>query len=669
MIYGTLNQPIKKDGKYRGGSTNTATVHIDGDLITVDAKIDVARIEHEYSNALKSIRSIQEYINSVKDNFDKYSSQIAAQNKKINEQDVILKQQITESQQQKADIKAQADLIAEQTTKLDNISSTVATAVEEQKQILDSHDVKLNILQGVTSAQATDLAAQKNDILQLYSDFSTQAEEIRNISSIVDAISPELDQTIKQLQTVIDEKLLQIKEVLTEDYSTKIENVEAKISKIVNESFTATQEVINDLQIKVASAQNEASNATTKLTTINSKINKNINAIDDLNTDVAALNENITNVQDLAVKCSTEIKDLTTRLDNINNTILPLINTKIDEVNDQVESKLGDLTADLNIKFASTDSKISDLEDKVIELTNDCNIIITNKVEEVNKKIEDHISASLRDFESVNEKIDEHISASENEFNNINEKITNTKNSISAIEGAVFSQKDVIENLTSRVENAVDWATYRSDNSIINSAIAEKAASMYFDAAGEFDPSGQSNSYWYMTSNNDMTDPQIIAGPYNFGIGGGSGGGQAFQCGTVVSADGTNLVVPCTLDNILIVGKYVSSTSNIAYLLNATLLVADGLKFQIGTNSNGKLINQGAGAFSITKQNGQTTFTQTASIKFDSEYVYIAWDNAEWETYLHSGMKYMRYFSLHNGDHKLYWQQCLGARSVWLDRI
>lgn len=48
---------------------------------------------------------------------------------------------------------------------------------------------------------------------------------------------------------------------------------------------------------------------------------------------------------------------------------------------------------------------------------------------------------------------------------------------------------------------------------------------MYFDAAGEFDPSGQSNSYWYMTSNNDMTDPQIIAGPYNFGIGGGSGGG------------------------------------------------------------------------------------------------------------------------------------------------
>ena len=111
--------------------------------------------------------------------------------------------------------------------------------------------------------------------------------------------------------------------------------------------------------------------------------------------------------------------------------------------------------------------------------------------------------------------------------------------------------------------------------------------------------------------------------------GGGSGGGQAFQCGTVVSADGTNLVVPCTLDNILIVGKYISSTSNIAYLLNATLLVADGLKIQIGTNSSGKLINQGAGVFSITKQNGQTTFTQTTSIKFNGEYCYIAWDNAE----------------------------------------
>ena len=108
-----------------------------------------------------------------------------------------------------------------------------------------------------------------------------------------------------------------------------------------------------------------------------------------------------------------------------------------------------------------------------------------------------------------------------------------------------------------------------------------------------------------------------------------TGGGQAFQCGTVVSADGTNLVVPCTLDNILIVRKYVTSTSNMAYLLNATLLVADGLKIQIGTSSSGSLINQGTGVFSITKQNGQTTFTQTASTKFNSEYFYIAWDNAE----------------------------------------
>ena len=108
-----------------------------------------------------------------------------------------------------------------------------------------------------------------------------------------------------------------------------------------------------------------------------------------------------------------------------------------------------------------------------------------------------------------------------------------------------------------------------------------------------------------------------------------TGGGQAFQCGTVVSADGTNLVVPCTLDNILIVKKYVSSTRNMAYLLNATLLVADGLKIQIGNNSSGNLTNQGIGVFSITKQNGQTTFTQTTSIKFNGEYCYIAWDNAE----------------------------------------
>ena len=108
-----------------------------------------------------------------------------------------------------------------------------------------------------------------------------------------------------------------------------------------------------------------------------------------------------------------------------------------------------------------------------------------------------------------------------------------------------------------------------------------------------------------------------------------TGGGQAFQCGTVVSADGTNLVVACTLDNILIVRKYVTSTRNVVYLLNATLLLAEGLKIQIGNNSSSNLINQGIGVFSITKQNGQTTFTQTTSIKFNGEYCYIAWDNAE----------------------------------------
>lgn len=111
--------------------------------------------------------------------------------------------------------------------------------------------------------------------------------------------------------------------------------------------------------------------------------------------------------------------------------------------------------------------------------------------------------------------------------------------------------------------------------------------------------------------------------------GGGSGGGQAFQCGSVVSADGTNLVVPCTLDNILIVRKYTTSNTYTAYLLNATLLVADGLEVQIATDGSRILTNKGTGTFLITKEFGQTTFTQKGSIKFAGEYCYIAWDNAE----------------------------------------
>lgn len=111
--------------------------------------------------------------------------------------------------------------------------------------------------------------------------------------------------------------------------------------------------------------------------------------------------------------------------------------------------------------------------------------------------------------------------------------------------------------------------------------------------------------------------------------GGGSGGGQAFQCGTVVSADGTNLVVPCTLDNILIVRNFPPNSKYTAYLLNANLLVADGMQFQLATSNATSIINQGTGTFLITKENGQTTFTQTSSSKFTGVYCYIAWDNAE----------------------------------------
>ena len=112
--------------------------------------------------------------------------------------------------------------------------------------------------------------------------------------------------------------------------------------------------------------------------------------------------------------------------------------------------------------------------------------------------------------------------------------------------------------------------------------------------------------------------------------GGGSGGGQAFQCGSVVSADGTNLVVPCTLDNILIVRMFPPVSRYTIYLLNATLLLAQGLKFQIANESSTNLINQGEGKFSIAKENGQTTFTENdSSFKFRGEYFYIAWDNAE----------------------------------------
>lgn len=134
-------------------------------------------------------------------------------------------------------------------------------------------------------------------------------------------------------------------------------------------------------------------------------------------------------------------------------------------------------------------------------------------------------------------------------------------------------------------------------------------------------------------SKGGTTDQLTLAGMVDainaIQTGGGSGGGQAFQCGTVVSVDGTNLVVPCTLDNILIVRKYITSSTYTAYLLNANSLVADGLKIQIATDSVWNLVNQGIGTFLITKENGQTTFTQTGKIKFSDEYCYIAWDNAE----------------------------------------
>lgn len=135
-------------------------------------------------------------------------------------------------------------------------------------------------------------------------------------------------------------------------------------------------------------------------------------------------------------------------------------------------------------------------------------------------------------------------------------------------------------------------------------------------------------------SKGGTTDQLTLAGMVDainaIQTGGGSGGGQAFQCGTVVSADGTNLVVPCTLDNILIVRMFPPSSRYTIYLLNVTLLLAQGFKIQIARDGNGNLLNQGEGKFSIAKENGQTTFTEKdSSFKFAGEYCYIAWDNAE----------------------------------------
>lgn len=135
-------------------------------------------------------------------------------------------------------------------------------------------------------------------------------------------------------------------------------------------------------------------------------------------------------------------------------------------------------------------------------------------------------------------------------------------------------------------------------------------------------------------SKGGTTDQLTLAGMVDainaIQTGGGSGGGQAFQCGSVVSADGTNLVVPCTLDNILIVRMFPPNSKYTIYLLNATLLLSQGFKFQIASTTGSSLINQGTGKFSIAKENGQTTFTEKeSSFKFAGEYCYIAWDNAE----------------------------------------
>lgn len=135
-------------------------------------------------------------------------------------------------------------------------------------------------------------------------------------------------------------------------------------------------------------------------------------------------------------------------------------------------------------------------------------------------------------------------------------------------------------------------------------------------------------------SKGGTTDQLTLAGMVDainaIQTGGGSGGGQAFQCGSVVSADGTNLVVPCTLDNILIARMFPPSSKHTIYLLNATLLLAQGLEFQISSTNSSSLANQGIEKFSIAKENGQTTFTEKdSSFTFSDEYCYIAWDNAE----------------------------------------
>lgn len=358
---------------------------------------------------------------------------------------------------------------------------------------------------------------KKSEIMEYKGgDTNTASVSINNRTIYVNA-KIDVDKIEKEYQNV----QLLFKQVKTE-YNKIAEQIIAYESR-----FNAQDKKLEDFSIilntyskKIEAVEKEIACIDNSIKNIQLTINENSQQIENNSKNIANLKVNVSDINKNIRDTNTEIIVLSQRLDNISQTILPLIESKLKELSDKVDSKLVILENKVNTNKIDADNKISDLSTKTAKDINDLDTKVTKNIEFVKNEL-------AVDVQRLDKDLYELKGQTEKSIDDLDEKITSDisatktllENEITNLSTETSKKFDKIED---SLEDKLDKSTYEYDKSIIDITLDKKGAAMYYDANGEFDVQGK--SYWYMTSNNDASNPHIIAGPYNFGSGGGGGG-------------------------------------------------------------------------------------------------------------------------------------------------
>ncbi len=298
QIYGTLNQTVK-EVEYVGGTTNTATVHVNGNVITADANVDVEKLKAEYSQILIKFDQVQVYFKQVQQEIASYESRFAEQDTKI---------------------------------------AAMATQVSSYDSKFGEYTQKLNIFN----------AELKN--------LDTKIEQVKtDVQAIIDTRLAQVEKEIKQLKRDIE----QIKTELIAEIESKIQDVYTKIAELEDKFDEIIEKALVSIKASIAQINKQITTINTGITTLQSQVKTNTSSIKANKVAIDDLTDRLNNISETILPLiESKISELSKQVD----VKLNVLDTKINRVTTNLDVTKTELTEQISAVKATTNSAITRLD-------------------------------------------------------------------------------------------------------------------------------------------------------------------------------------------------------------------------------------------------------------------------------------------------------------------